>query len=87
VKALASAVAATSMAAIAAMTMLWWDTWTVGLERVRQPDVAHPGPPDRQERKAAAERQPADVVQHQLGDLRHREDEHEVEKQLQVPCD
>ncbi len=28
VKALGRAVAATSIAAIAAMTTLWWDTWT-----------------------------------------------------------
>ena len=55
------------------------------LEHVGQPGVAHPRPPESQQGEhTPGEALPGDVVQHQVGDLRHRKHERQVEEQLQV---
>ena len=65
-----TASAATSIAAIAA-TMAARTEVLLGLERVRQPGVARPGPPQRrQDEQPAAESLPRRVVRHERGDLR-----------------
>ena len=54
------------------------------LERVRQPGIARPGPPERgKDEEPLAERPPLGVVRHEQGDLRDGEDEDEVEEELE----
>ena len=60
------------------------DTTFVDIGRARQPGVGLPRPPDRGEDEHPAENAgPRRVVGEQLCDLRHREDEREVEEQLE----
>jgi hypothetical protein len=56
----------------------------LGLERVRQPGVTRPRPPERgQDEQSAAEPVPRWVIGHEPGDLRDREDEDEIEEELE----
>jgi hypothetical protein len=56
----------------------------VGVDLVREPGVGAPRPPQGGEHQhAAAEPLPRGVVRHQGRDLREREDEHEVEEELE----
>jgi hypothetical protein len=51
---------------------------------VRQPGIAAPGPPEQGEHEhALAEALPGRVVRHEQGDLGQREDEDEVEEELE----
>ena len=54
------------------------------VDRVRQPRVACPGPPERgEDEQTVAEPSPRRVVRKQRRDLREPEDEHEVEEELE----
>ena len=54
------------------------------LERVGEPGVARPRPPDRREgEETAPESPPGEVVRHELGDLREGEHHDEIEEELQ----
>ena len=56
----------------------------LGLERVREPGIARPRPPDRGEHEQAATDPPlGEVVRHELGHLRDREHHDEIEEELQ----
>ena len=56
----------------------------LGVDRARQPGVARPGPPDdREDDEAAPELRERRVRGHERRDLREREDEDQVEEQLE----
>jgi hypothetical protein len=56
----------------------------VGVRLVAQPGVAAPGEPEQSQQHQTAEHAArTDVVGHEGGDLRDREDEHQVEEQLE----
>ena len=59
----------------------------IGIELVRDPGGVVPRPPDDEQREqrlpCAA---PTEIVEEQVGDLRDREDEHEIEEQLECCC-
>ncbi len=56
----------------------------LGLERVRQPGIAGPRPPERREdEQPAADPVPRRVVRHEQRDLRDRVDEDEIEEELE----
>ncbi len=59
----------------------------LGIQGVRQPGICRPRPPKRAEHEHPAEHAaPRRVVRKQAGDLRDREDEYEVEEELER-CD
>ena len=60
------------------------DRARLGLQRVREPGVARPGPPQGgEDEQAAAHPRPGGVVRHELGHLGEGVDEDEVEEVLQ----
>lgn len=74
--------AATSIAAIAEHARTHKSFF--GLERVREPGIARPRPPERgQDEQPAAEAVPGGVVRHEEGDLRDGVDEDEIDEELE----
>ena len=54
------------------------------LERVREPRIARPRPPDRgEDEQSVTDPPPGEVVRHELGHLRDREHHDEIEEELQ----
>src|SRR5207249_1214714 len=63
------------------------DAEAVDVDRVRQPGIAGPGPPDDAEYQGGPREAPGCWLRaDQRGDLRDREDEDEVEEELEVAC-
>jgi hypothetical protein len=60
------------------------DDALLGIDRVREPGVCGPGPPERGEhRHPSGEASPGRIVGEKRRDLREREHEHEVEEELE----